>query len=55
MGKSKKKKKKAEETEEEYHSEYNSGPTSSKTGAGNVYNITLQIGQPPAPPKPPGH
>lgn len=49
-----KKKKKDEEVEESYAPKYKSGPVTSKTGAGNVYNITIQIGQPPAPPKPPG-
>lgn len=52
MAKKEKKKKKAEETEE-YLSNYKSGPTVSKTGEGNVYNITIQIGQPPNPNPPP--
>lgn len=40
-----------EETEEEnYPVKYKSGPTTSTTQQGNIYNITIQIGQPPLPP-----
>lgn len=41
-----------EETEEpRIGNEYYSGPLKSKTDkGGNIYNITIQIGQPPLPP-----
>jgi hypothetical protein len=38
------------EQEEEYIVKYKSGPTTSTTQQGNIYNITVQIGQPQPPP-----
>lgn len=39
-----------EETQEEYLVKYKSGPTTSTTQQGNIYNINIQIGQPAPPP-----